>query len=156
VQGFVKGLNERLPDLHARLPTEAEWEYAARAGTRTAFWWGDELTTDQANYNGNHPYPEGGEKGEYREETLKVKTFEANPWGLYQVHGNVREWCQDQYGEYSEGEQVNPTGPEAGVSRVLRGGGWGGLGRHLRAADRVRLGRDDGHDFLGFRLAAGH
>ena len=155
VQGFVKGLNERLPDLHARLPTEAEWEYAARAGTRTAFWWGDELTTDRANYNGNHPYPEGGEKGEYRKETLKVKTFDANPWGLYQVHGNVWEWCQDGYGEYSEGEQVNPTGAETGDGRVLRGGSWNSYGRHLRAAFRFHGGPDFRYGNLGFRLAAG-
>jgi len=155
VQGFVKGLNERLPDLHARLPTEAEWEYAARAGTRTAFWWGNELTTDRANYNGNYPYPEGGKRGEYREETLKVKTFEANPWGLYQVHGNVFEWCQDQYGEYSEGEQVNPKGPEAGVRRVLRGGSWNYYGQYLRAAFRFRDEPDYRYYYLGFRLAAG-
>ena len=155
VQEFCTKLNERLPGFVARLPTEAEWEYAARAGTRTAFWWGNGLTTERANYHGSHPYPKGGEKGESRGETMEVKSFEANPWGLYQVHGNVWEWCQDSFGDYAKGEQVNPTGSETGARRVLRGGGWDVNGRDLRAAYRYHAGPGSRLDHLGFRLAAG-
>lgn len=94
VQGFMEAVNKQVPGLYACLPTEAEWEYAARAGTKAAFWFGESLTTEKANYNGNRPYV-GGEKGESRKETVSVKRFEANLWGLYQVHGNVWEWCED-------------------------------------------------------------
>ena len=72
-----------------RLLSEAEWEYACRAGTKTPFWWGSSITPDQANYDGNYTYDGGGSKGEYRQKTLPVDSFEPNPWGLYQVHGNV-------------------------------------------------------------------
>ncbi|MEO1277147.1 MAG: SUMF1/EgtB/PvdO family nonheme iron enzyme, partial [Pseudomonadota bacterium] len=78
-----------------RLPSEAEWEYACRAGTETPFWWGREITPEQANYHGNFVYAGGGAKGVYREKTEPVDAFEPNPWGLYQTHGNVLEWCQD-------------------------------------------------------------
>lgn len=155
VQAFCTKMRERLRGFEARLPTEAEWEYAARAGTRTAFWWGNELTTTRANYNGNYPYPEDGEKGEYRQETVEVKAFEPNPWGLYQMHGNVYEWCQDWFGQYPKGEQVNPTGPENGVRRVLRGGSWIDYGRFLRADYRVHRVPGYRFDLLGFRVAAG-
>jgi len=85
---FIEQVNERLPGLCCRLPTEAQWEYAARAGTQTPFWWGSTLSPEQANYDGDQTYA-NGEKGEYRRETVAVKHFEPNPWGLYQVHGNV-------------------------------------------------------------------
>ena len=79
-----------------RLPSEAEWEQACRAGTKTEYWWGNEISTAQANYNGNYTFG-NGKKGEYRKRTMPVDSFDANPWGLYQVHGNVWEWCEDAY-----------------------------------------------------------
>ncbi|MCK5854372.1 MAG: formylglycine-generating enzyme family protein, partial [Sulfurovaceae bacterium] len=97
-QTFINTLNQIIPDLNAQLPSEAQWEYACRAGTTTPFSFGEMITTDQVNYDGNHPYG-GGEKGEYRDKTVAVKALPANQWGLYQMHGNVWEWCQDQWNE---------------------------------------------------------
>src|SRR5262245_32906810 len=77
-----------------RLLTEAEWEYVARAGTTTPFWWGSSISTSQANYHGNYTYA-GSPKGEHRGKPLPVDSFAPNPWGLYNVHGNVREWVHD-------------------------------------------------------------
>jgi formylglycine-generating enzyme required for sulfatase activity len=155
VQEFLTRLNKFQPGLQARLPSEAEWEYACRAGTQTPFWWGDELTPDLANYNGEYPY-HNGPKREYREKTLPVGSFEANPWGLYQMHGNIWEWCEDWYEEYSEDEvQIDPVGPNRGSGRVVRGGGWADGGRWLRAAYRYRWRPAGRYGGLGFRLAAG-
>ena len=100
---FCKKLSALVPGFDFDLPEEAQWEYACRAGTTTPFWWGDTITTDQANYDGNYPY-NGGATGEYRAKTVPVKSFKANPWGLYQVHGNVWEWCKDEYKEYPTGD----------------------------------------------------
>jgi formylglycine-generating enzyme len=141
-----------------RLPTEAEWEYACRAGTTTPFNTGENLTTDQANYDGNYPY-NNNPKGDYLEKTVAVDTFAPNAWGLYNMHGNVWEWCGDWYGGnyYDEcntkGTVENPVGPETGSYRVLRGGSWDGLARYCRSA--LRYGGAPGHRSgrAGFRLA---
>jgi formylglycine-generating enzyme required for sulfatase activity len=154
VQAFCKRLEERLPGLEARLPSEVEWEYACRAGTQGPFWWGDVLSTELANYDGNYPYNDGP-KGEYRQETVPARCFDPNPWGLYQVHGNVWEWCEDRYGEYPTEDGVDPTGPERGSLRVIRGGGWDYFGGRLRAADRDHDQPAGRNGALGFRLAAG-
>jgi hypothetical protein len=123
VQAFLSELNRRVPGLQARLPSEAEWEYACRAGTTTPFSFGDNITPEQVNYDGNYPYA-GGEKGLYRQKTVPAGSLPANPWGLYEMHGNVWEWCADWYGDYPNTPQVDPTGPQTGASRVLRGGSW--------------------------------
>jgi formylglycine-generating enzyme required for sulfatase activity len=134
-----------------RLPTEAEWEYACRAGTSGPFSTGNNISTDQANYEGNYPYNNNA-KGAYRGKTVDVGSFAPNPWGLYEMHGNVYEWCWDWYGGYTSGAQTDPAGPASGAKRVLRGGSWGNVAWYLRSAARVSVGpsfRDNG---LGFRL----
>jgi formylglycine-generating enzyme len=118
-----------------RLPTEAEWEYAARAGTSTPFNTGDNLTSSQANYDGNNPYNENA-KGEYRKKTLPVGSFAANEYGLFDMHGNVWEWCSDLYGAYSISPQTDPKGALHGKTRVRRGGGWNDYARRCRSAYR--------------------
>jgi sulfatase modifying factor 1 len=125
-----------LPGLQARLPSEAEWEYACRAGTTTPFSFGDNITPEQVNYDGNYPYA-GGEKGLYRQKTVPAGSLPAKPWGLYEMHGNVWEWCADWYGDYPTAPQVDPTGPQTGASRVLRGGSWD-LPARQEPGDRAR------------------
>ena len=120
-----------------RLPSEAEWEQACRAGKTTEFWWGNEISTNQANYDGNYTLG-SGKKGEYRKRTVPVDSFEPNPWGLYQVHGNVWEWCEDAYDS---------------SSRVVRGGSWGNQPDDLRSSLRVRVGPVNRFYVLGFRVA---
>ncbi|MDO4725826.1 MAG: SUMF1/EgtB/PvdO family nonheme iron enzyme [Porphyromonadaceae bacterium] len=150
-QEFIERLNE-LTKKEYRLPTEAEWEYACRAGTTTPFYTGNNITTDQANYNGV-PY-NGNPKGEYREETTKVGSFAPNEFGLYDMHGNVWEWCSDWYGEnyYENGAQQNPTGPDKGTKRVNRGGGWTSNAKVQRSANRHSDQPSDKYCDTGFRL----
>ena len=136
-----------------RLPTEAEWEYACRAGTTTVFHYGDSLSSKQANFNGNSPYPrDKAEKGPYLEKTTPVGSYEPNRFGLYDMHGNVWEWCQDCYGEYPKGPVSDPTGPSEGEIRVLRGGGWHYLGEICRSAPRNWYLPSLRDDFIGFRV----
>jgi formylglycine-generating enzyme required for sulfatase activity len=137
-----------------RLLTEAEWEYVARAGTLTPFWWGSSITPAQANYNGEYVYAGGGSKGEYRGGTVPVGSFAPNPWGLYNVHGNVWEWCEDTWHDTYDGA---PTDGSAWVSkgsqsgRVVRGGSWVDNPWFLRSALRDRYTDEDSG--CGFRLA---
>ncbi len=154
VTNFITRLNEQLPGLEMRLPTEAEWEHACRAGTRTQFWFGDNITTDQVNFDGDYPYADG-EKGEFRGETVNVRALPSNGWGLYQMHGNVWEWCSDWYEEYPTTPIQDPKGPESGGERVLRGGSWDGNGWSVRSARRLRLTPGYRDDSIGFRLARG-
>ena len=149
-QEFVKKLRGKDKKLY-RLPTEAEWEYACRAGTKTPFYFGDTISTDQANYNGNFTYG-NGKKGVNREKTTPVGSFPANAWGLHDMHGSVFQWCQDVYGEYPQKDVVDPTGAEKGQWRMLRGGSWGVVPVACRSAWRfwsVPGYRDDG---FGCRL----
>jgi len=154
MQDFIERLNGAVPGLEARLPTEAEWEYACRAGTTTPFSFGEDITTNQVNYDGDHPY-RGNRKGQYRKETVEVASLPANPWGLYEMHGNVYEWCQDWFGDYSEGPVVDPPGPATGVRRVLRGGSWVDDGRPARSAYRSHIAPGNRARNFGFRLALG-
>ena len=154
-QRFFTAANALLPEgLILRFPTEAEWEYACRGNTQTAFSWGNNLSTKQANYNGNYPYHKG-EKGEYRQRVVEVLTFSANPWGLYQMHGNVWEWCADWYVENLSKDVVDPLGGSDGYNRVMRGGGWSSGGRFLRSAYRNAYGPGRCYPYYGFRLAGG-
>ncbi len=106
-----------------RLPTEAEFEYAARANTTTPFYTGNCLTTDQANFKGDEPYANCG-KGIYREKPTTVGSFAPNNFGLYDMHGNMVQWCSDWYGEYNINDKTNPKGPDTGGIKVFRGGGF--------------------------------
>jgi formylglycine-generating enzyme required for sulfatase activity len=137
-----------------RLLSEAEWEYVCRAGTDTPFWWGASISTSQANYNGNSTYA-GSPKGEYRAKPVPVKSFRPNSWGLYQVHGNVWEWCEDCWNESYEGAPSDgspwTTGDRA--SRVLRGGSWDNYPQNLRAAARDRFSTAFRFNSAGFRVA---
>jgi len=142
--------------LELRLPTEAEWEYACRAGTQTPFSFGENITTDQVNYDGNSPYP-GGAKGEYRRKTVPVRSLPPNEWGLYEMHGNTWEWCSDRYDNYPTKEQRDPVGPETGIYRVLRGGSWLNCAWYCRSAQRLGTLPNYRWNDLGFRLLAeGH
>jgi len=137
-----------------RLPTEAEWEYAARGGTTTPFSTGINLTTSQANYDGRYPYNNNA-KGEYRGKTLPVGSFAANAYGLFDMQGNVYEWCSDWYGDYSTSAQSNPKGPSRGPFRVLRGGSWRSNACNCRSAKRDYDTPDLRRGFnMGFRLVS--
>jgi len=139
-----------------RLPTEAEWEYACRAGTTTLFNTGNNITTDNANYNGNFPYDDGSypfnNKGIYRQRTTPVGNFAPNPWGLYDMHGNVWEWCWDWYGYYSSSPQTDPRGAVSGAKRVIRGGSWSHSATDLLSAYRLSNTPSNRLDCSGFRL----
>jgi len=139
-----------------RLPTEAEWEYAARAGNPTAFWWGDLITIDQANYDGNYTYGPGGKSGEYRQKPTPVDFFPANPWGLHDMHGNLWQWCQDWYGPYGSGDVKDPVGiQKADVdARVQRGGSWLNNPGRCRAAYRGRNAPAYRNDYFGCRVVS--
>jgi formylglycine-generating enzyme required for sulfatase activity len=155
-QAFLHQLRRDCPQAPFALPTEAEWEYACRAGTRTPFSFGLNISPEQVNYDGNRPY-NGANKGRYREETVAVKSLPANAWGLYEMHGNVWEWCADgmrDFGAVPAGEIiVDPVGPTESATRALRGGSWLRYAGNVRSADRSAGTRDFRDDGIGFRLA---
>ncbi|ESQ14218.1 MAG: hypothetical protein N838_12400 [Thiohalocapsa sp. PB-PSB1] len=153
-QTFIARLAKLAPDLGPALPSEAQWEYACRAGTRTPFSFGEHLHPELANYNGDYPYA-NAQKGLYRQQTLPVQHFDPNDWGLYQMHGNVDEWCADWYAEYPDAEVTDPAGPRQGRERVLRGGAWLDRGRRLRSANRLGSSPDARFGSIGLRLAGG-
>lgn len=148
---FCKLLDKQIPGLTPQIPTEAQWEYACRAGTQTPFSFGSTISTDQANFDGNYPY-NGAPKGLSRGETLSVKDLPCNAWGLYQMHGNVSEWCSDRYMESLSESQIDPAGPSKGSDRVIRGGGWVDFARYVRSACRDRVDPGPRDITLGFRL----
>ncbi len=142
VQTFFKKLQPLLPPgCEAVLPTESQWEYACRAGTQTEYWWGDEADDARANWNQQH-------KG-----TTPMDRYPPNPWGLYDMHGNIWEWCADGHRDYAAEPARDPEGPGAGDSRVVRGGSW--LDRPGRARAACRGWGRRGYAYLsyGFRFA---
>ena len=130
-----------------RLPTEAEWEYACRAGTATPFHTEKSLSAAEANFYGHYPYEIEenyfnssvleAKPGEYRQTTVDVGSFEPNAWGLYDMHGNVSEWCWDYYGAYDLSDPEDPNGPASGTRHVYRGGGWNDFAKNMRSAYRA-------------------
>ncbi len=150
IQGFISRLNQQTGEVY-RLPSESEWEYAARAGTTTAYWWGDEIGSGNANCNGSGC-------GDTFENTAPVGSFAANPWGLYDMNGNVYEWVQDCYiGSYAttpvDGIAHGQSNNCASGTRVLRGGSWHGSTGSLRSANRAWNAPDYRLSDFGFRLA---
>lgn len=142
VQTFLNALQAKLPaGCEAVLPTEAQWEYACRAGTRTAYWWGDAFDSRRANAGQQH-------KG-----TTSVKHFDANPWGLHDMHGNVDEWCADDLRAYADTTQLDPTGELGGDDRIVRGGTWRDHPASPRAAQREQRRRAYSDHVQGFRFA---
>ena len=145
----------RMANKTYRLPTEAEWEYACRGGTTTPFYCGETISTDLANYDGNYTYGQG-QKGEYREKTTEVGKFPANPFGLYNMCGNVWEWCEDGWHE----NYINaPTDGSAWTSpsteyMLLRGGSWDNHAGRCRAANRHGYSRDIRNYYFGFRVVS--
>lgn len=155
VQRFIKKLNEK-NESHYRLPTEAEWEYAARAGSKTAYAWGDEIDCSRAIYSNSR---RGGSEcrdyhfaqGLKNEMPAPVKRYRANKWGLYDMHGNVWEWCQDIFTKYQGGPAVDPC-PTDGTMRVRRGGSWFKHGYSCRSANRAWGHPASRFPHTGFRL----
>jgi formylglycine-generating enzyme required for sulfatase activity len=137
-----------------RLLSEAEREYVTRAGSAGPFWWGNAISTDQANYNGTITYA-GGAKGEWRKATVAVEHFSANPWGLYNVHGNVWEWTEDCWNEKNAGNPGDGTARITGdcTLRVLRGAAFNNAPHSLRSARRERDSPGNRVDTFGFRVA---
>ena len=148
-----------------RLPTEAEWEYACRAGTTTPFNLEHSIGADEANFYGHYPYEIeenyfsqqklSTKPGIYRAETIKVGSFTPNKLGLYDMHGNVGEWCWDIYAAYDKNASTNPTGPTTGTRRVNRGGGWNDFAKNMRSAYRAAAPQERKLYNIGFRLARG-
>jgi formylglycine-generating enzyme required for sulfatase activity len=140
-----------------RLPTEAEWEYACRAGTTTSHHYGDQLLSGGANFWGAQEYDASvgtidNPSGIYLGRTSPVGTYPPNAWGLHNMHGNVYEWCQDWHGNYQAGPVVDPVGPASGSQRAIRGGVWWNRGRGCRSASRNSAEASIKGELLGFRV----
>ena len=163
VEDFFPRLNAQLPGLQAYLPTEAQWEYACRgdALANTPFCFGGQIASHLVNFNGSNPIP-GGTESEFRRRTVPVTALPCNAWGLYQMHGNVWEWCADWSAPYPVdpaqrgGERVDPVGPtqaQGATRRVLRGGSWFDEAISCRSAMRYIYVPGRHSSAIGFRLA---
>ncbi|MDR0290333.1 MAG: formylglycine-generating enzyme family protein, partial [Treponema sp.] len=135
-----------------RLPTEAEWEYACRAGSSGPFFTGERISTAQANYNGNFPY-NFGNRGLFRRATMPSGSFPPNEWGIYDMHGNVWEWCWDFFGRVNTAPSADHAGPETASRRINRGGSWASPAKLLRSAFRASDLPETASGNMGFRLA---
>ncbi len=143
VSSWIEQLNELIPGLNTRLPTEAEWEYACRAGSTTPYSFGATIAKGDANV--------GNQVGQ----TVAIKSLPINAWGLYEMHGNVWEWCSDWYAPYVVDDVTDPQGPEEGDLRVLRGGSWLYPAGFARSAQRVADLPGVANVSVGFRLSRG-
>lgn len=147
VQEFIQILNDQSQDSsdgnwHFDLPTEAEWEYACRAGTQTRFHWGDTMTTGNANHSNSGPG-----------RPMEVGQWSPNNWGFYDMHGNVQEWVKGWWYDYTSEPVTDPMGPTSGTNRVLRGGAFFNGGFDLRSAERNNNKRsNETNNAIGFRL----
>ena len=153
VSTFLSRLNAENAAMRYRLPTEAEWEYACRAGTTTAFSSGRAISTGQANYDGRFPYS-GGSGGVTLGKAAPVGSHPPNAWGVFDMHGNVWEWTGDWYGEYAAGPATDPDGAPKGRARVIRGGSWRFSANSMRCALRYTHAPQDKGSSLGFRIVA--
>lgn len=151
VKKWLTLFNNQNQRVEWRLPSESEWEYACRAGTQTAFSFGDHINTDLANYSGKFKFDSELEF-ERRESLMPAKFFKPNPWGLFQMHGNVWEWCEDWLEDYSPESKVDPLGPDNGIEKVLRGGSWIFDGKYCRSASRDGDISEPRSSNIGFRL----
>jgi formylglycine-generating enzyme required for sulfatase activity len=148
-QQFLHRLNALIPGLSTRLPTEAEWEYACRAGSVTPFSFGEEITTEQVNYNAAEE-----EGGLCRRQTIEVQSLPANAWGLYEMHGNVWEWCHDVWqDDLGDAAVIDPQAQGSSELRVVKGGSWVCAAGYVRAASRDRYYAEYNGGSIGFRLA---
>jgi formylglycine-generating enzyme required for sulfatase activity len=152
---FCRRLSQRTGRVYT-LPSEAQWEYACRAGTTTPFHWGATISTKLANVDGREVFGDG-EKGEYRQQTMDVASFPANPWGLHDMHGNVREWCADHWhGNYEaapdDGRAWIDEGAKTNEWRLLRGGSWVNSPGNSRSAYRNVVHPGNRGDDIGFRV----
>lgn len=138
---------EGIPDGYLRLPTEAQWEYACRAGTTSSFCYGESLDSEMANFYGILPVG----KGAFLQKTESIGRFKPNAWGLHDMHGNVEEWCADWFGDYA-GDATDPTGPTNGWGRVIRGGSWIDSAAGCRSAERGGCIPDIRSNRNGFRI----
>ena len=158
-QVFIERLNRLHPGLNIRLPWEAQWEYACRAGSQTPFNFDGAITLDKVNYRGTWDFKANEWAEGAKKETVEVKSYPCNDWSLYEMHGNVWEWCQDSWQSNLGNKAVcdpwrQPL--DAGAARVVRGGSWRGNGGNVRSAFRYRYTPDVRNFNLGFRLALGH
>ena len=155
---FINNLNA-LSEWSYRLPTEAEWEYACRAGSSTAYSWGNDIDCRKAMYGNNSlksneclDYVKS--KGLRIDQPAPVKSYHPNAWGLYDMHGNVWEWCHDWYRDYTASTKIDPIGPDSGTMRVRRGGSWFRYGYSCRSANRNSGHPGSRFKTTGFRLVA--
>lgn len=148
---FLRKVNGTIKNFPLSFPTEAQWEYACRAGTTGPFSFGITITPDQVNYNGEYPYL-GETKALNRGGTVEVKSLPPNPWGLYEMHGNVWEWCNDWYARFETNSVIDPVGPAQGKYRVLRGGSAYSGAADCRSAARSRCHSDGRYNRNGFRF----